>query len=208
MIPPGRPPPLYHTPSLLPFVITTLFESWPVQKPLQVWFFFGLALLWHAWEGQGKEMGGPAALRSPRAGLGEASPVFFDSAWACKGAWTHLVLINPPCGFATGIAWPVWGRNHQYSHFCKTMAESSRAVQVISLPVAKHLWTLWKKEVHTNQTSQKVYMAWGRVGMYWGPPWKYAFLPIVGSVSLFFASWHLVIYQCLRGHGQTNTNFS
>ena len=25
-------------------------------------------------------MGGPAALRSPRAGLGEASPVFFDSA--------------------------------------------------------------------------------------------------------------------------------
>lgn len=42
--------------------------------------FFGLARLWHAWEGQGKEMGGPAALRSPRAGLGEASPVFFDSA--------------------------------------------------------------------------------------------------------------------------------
>lgn len=41
--------------------------------------FFGLAPLWHAWEGQGKEMGGPVALRSPRAGLGEASPVFFDS---------------------------------------------------------------------------------------------------------------------------------
>lgn len=29
-------PPLHRTPSLLPFVITTLVESWPVQKPLQV----------------------------------------------------------------------------------------------------------------------------------------------------------------------------
>lgn len=53
MIPPAMPPPLYHTPSLLPSVITTLFESEPVQKPLQVWFF--LAWLFSDMPGKGKE---------------------------------------------------------------------------------------------------------------------------------------------------------
>lgn len=56
MIPPGSPPPLYRTPSLLPSVITTLFESWPVQKPLQVWFFWlgsSLTCLGRARKGNG-----------------------------------------------------------------------------------------------------------------------------------------------------------
>lgn len=42
-------------------------------------------------------MGGPAALRSPRAGLGEASPVFFDSA--------ELVREHSPSGSHKSSMW-------------------------------------------------------------------------------------------------------
>lgn len=72
----------------------------------------------------------------------------------------HLVLINPPCGFATGIAWPVWGRDHWYSHFCKTKGKSLRAVvSVISLVISQLLCTLIKNNVHTKQTSPEAYKA-------------------------------------------------
>lgn len=89
--------------------------------------FFGLAPLWHAWEGQGKEMGGPAALLSPRAGLGEASPVFFDS--------VELVREHSPSGSnKSSMRLRNWncltclGTWSLIQSFCKTTGKSLRAV--------------------------------------------------------------------------------
>lgn len=97
MIPPGRPPPLYRTPSPLAIRNYHTVRVLACPKATAGLIFFGLAPLWHAWEGQGKEMGGPAALRSPRAGLGEASPVFFDS--------VELVREHSPSGSNKSSLW-------------------------------------------------------------------------------------------------------
>lgn len=120
----------------------------------------------------------------------------------------HLVLINPLCGFATGIAWPVWGRDHWYSHFCKTTGKSLRAVvSVISLVVSKHLCTLRENKVHTKQTSPKAYRARG----WWGVMVTILEICIPANggqcvtVSCFMTLGNLS--NSLKGHGQTNTIF-
>lgn len=84
-----------HAPSSLPHTFPLAIRNYHTvwvqacPKATAGLIFFGLALLWHAWEGQGKEMGGPVALCSPRAVLGAASPVFLNS--------TELVRERGPC---------------------------------------------------------------------------------------------------------------
>lgn len=145
MIPPGSPPPsLPHT---FPLAIRNYHTVRVLACPKATagLIFFGLAPLWHAWEGQGKEMGGPAALCSPSAGLGEACPVFFDS--------VELVREHSPSGSnKSSMRLRNWnclaglGTWSLIQSFCKTTGSSLRAVvNVIRLVVPKHL-LLWREQ--------------------------------------------------------------
>lgn len=131
MIPPGRPPPLYHTPSLLPSIITTLFDSQPVQKPLQVWFF--LAWLVSDMPGKGKE----------RKWVDQSLSVPPEQAWEkpaqCFLTRPKLVREHGPSGLNKFSMWLFnWncqscfeGRDHWYSHFLQNNREKGLLVAIV-----------------------------------------------------------------------------
>lgn len=160
MIPPGSPPHPYHTPSLLPSVITTLFESLPVQKPLQVWFFWlgsSLTCLGRARKGNGWTSRSPF----PRAGLGEASPVFFDS--------VELVREHSPSGSNKSSMWlhnwncltclGTWSLIYSFFLFSfsfgKTTGKSVRSILRVRHVVRRGILSTPERnmKVHVRQTS-------------------------------------------------------